>query len=146
MMNKVPDRLYIDENDRKLYDEVIEEIFRGKIGDEEKRWERKDQFLLAMAIGFKNEVRRPLKKKEGFIRKEYLKPEDKALINAIAIYDTGSIEVLLDKQKVFSIAEEYAHAGIRILHGEIKSGEPGSYLKKLEKDLFEKYKGLKNRL
>jgi len=137
-MSKVPDRLYIDEADRKLYDEISTEIFGG----ESER--RKDQFLLAMAIGFKNKVKRPIKKKEGFFRRDYLRPEDEALINAVAIYDANSIEILLDKEKVFSIVEQYAHAGIRILHGEIKSGEPGSYLKKLERELFEKYKEIKD--
>ena len=51
-MAKIPDRLDIDKADKKFYDNLTHEIFLGK--------ERKEQFLFAMAIGFKNGICRPI--------------------------------------------------------------------------------------
>lgn len=130
-MARGPDRLSIDRADRELYehDAIKSEILKGR--------ENKEQFLFAMAIGFKNQVRRPLDAREGFVRAEYLRPEDEALIDAVAIHDTGSADVLADREAVFRIAEEYAHAGIRLLYDRATSSQPGSFYKQLEKDLFE---------
>jgi len=47
------------------------------------------------------------------------------------------IDVLMDDDEVFKIAEEYAHAGIRLLADEIKASSFGSFTKKFEKELFE---------
>jgi len=60
MMARLPDRLGIDKADRELYDHdtVKNEILRGR--------RRKEQFLFAMAIGFKNRVKRPLDTREGW--------------------------------------------------------------------------------
>jgi hypothetical protein len=129
-MARLPDRLYIDKEDRELYDHdtVKSEILRGR--------ERKEQFLLAMAIGFKNQVKRPLDAREGFFLAKNMHPEDEALVDTVAIYDTGSADVLPDREAVFRIAEEYAHAGIRLLYDKATSGQPGSFFKKLELELF----------
>ena len=129
-MARLPDRLYIDKEDRELYghDSVKSEILAGR--------ENKEQFLFAMAIGFKNQVRRPLDTREGFVRLEYMRPEDEALVDIVAIYDTGSADVLSDRETVFRIAEEYAHAGIKLLYDKATSGQPGSFFKKLEIELF----------
>jgi len=135
-MVQVPDRLYIDKSDRKLYDKVSDEVFGGQ------KEERKEQFLFAMAYGFENKIKRPLKKKEGFIRKEYLRDEDIALMNAVALSDSGSVEILDNKAKVFEIAEEYAHAGIKLIYAEVTSVEPGSFHKRFEKKLFDIYQKL----
>lgn len=131
MMAGIPDRLYIDKADRALYedDSVENEVFTGV--------ENKDRFLFAMAVGFKHRVRRPLDTREGYLRAEYLRPEDEALIDALALLEGKSPDVLADRKEVFRIAEEYAHGGIRLLHGAVTSGQPGSYLKRLELELFE---------
>ena len=71
-MPNTPDRLSIDKKDKKLYDSLVDEIFQNR--------ERKDQFLLAMAIGYENGLRQSLSTREGFFRTEYLKEIDKALI------------------------------------------------------------------
>jgi hypothetical protein len=130
MMAKPPDRLDIDKADRELYDHdtINSEILTGTT--------RKEQFLFAMSIGFKNQVKRPLDVGEGFFLAKDMSPEDEALIDAVAIYDTGSADVLSDRRAVFRIAEEYAHAGIRLLYDRATSGQPGSFYKKLEVELF----------
>jgi hypothetical protein len=128
-MANSPDRLYIEKADRDLYDNdiITKEILYGKT--------RKDQFLFAMAIGFKNKVKRPLESREGFFLAKDLHTEDEALIDIVAIYDNDSVDLLQKREEVFKIAEEYAHAGIRLLYDEATSGQPGSYFKKLELDL-----------
>jgi len=134
-MEKVPDRLYIDESARDLYEKIKDEsIFKGK--------NRKEQFLFAMAVGFKNNIKIPIKKTEGLFLEKDLKPEDEALINAIAIYDAASIDILSNKGQVYKIAEEYANGGIRILVDKIDSTQFGSFEKILEKDLLEMYKNI----
>jgi hypothetical protein len=132
MIEKQPDRLYIDSNDRALYDELSEEIFNSS-----DLKERKNQFFFAMALGFRSKIRQPFNSKEqgGFFRSEYLQPRDSAILDAIAIYTTNNVDVITNREMVFNIAEEYAHAGIRLLYDDVKSGQPGSYFKKLELDI-----------
>jgi hypothetical protein len=131
MTARVPDRLYIDRADRDLYDDktLKSEVFAQR--------ENKDQFLFAMSLGFKHGVRRPLNTREGFFLAKNLRPKDEALIDSVAIYETHSADVLAGREEVFRIAEEYAHAGIRLLHGEATSGQPGSFFKRLELELFD---------
>jgi len=130
-MARIPDRLSIDKSDRELYDHdaISGEILAGRT--------RKEQFLFAMAIGFKSQVKRPLDSREGFFLAKDMGPEDEALIDVVAIYDTGSADVLADREAVFRIAEEYAHAGIRLLYDRVTSSRPGSFHKHLEKEMFE---------
>jgi len=134
----IPDRFYIDKSDRKLYEKIEEEeMFKGK--------NRKDEFLFAMAIGFKNKVKPSLKTpKDGFFLTKDLKPEDEALINAMAVWESNSVDVLSNKEEVFKIAEEYAHGGARILHDSIGSTQFGSFSKQFEKMLHEIYEELMN--
>jgi hypothetical protein len=129
-MARIPDRLFVDKADRDLYDHdaLKSEIFAGKT--------RKEQFLFAMSIGFKNQVHRPLDTKENFFLTKDMNTEDETMVDMVAIHHTGSEDVLVNREEVFRIAEEYAHAGIRLLHDQVASGQPGSFLKKLEWDLF----------
>lgn len=126
------DRLYIDVNDRELYDKIEEqEMFKGRT--------RKEQFLFAMALGVRNDITIPLRTKEGFFLVKDLRPEDEALINAVVLWNEGSADILSDKEKAYKIAEEYAHAGIKLLVDKIESVEFGSFWKQFEKELYEIY-------
>jgi len=133
-MIKIPDRLYIDKDDKKYYDSLAKEIFLDK--------ERKDQFLFALAIGFKNGINQPIKSREGFIRTEYLNSEDITLLNSIAIYHSGSSQILCEPNEIYKIAEEYAHAGIKIIFDEATTNQPGSIFKKFELELMEGIKAI----
>jgi len=135
-MNNTPDRINIEKSDRNLYDEI--EIFKNK--------NRKDQFLLAMSIGFKNRAKHPIKSRDGFFLFKDMKLEDEALIKAVAIKEEGSVEVLSNLDKVFKIVEEYAHAGIKILHDMVMSTQYGSFTDVFEKELFDIYKEIKNQI
>jgi len=136
-MASAPDRLYIDTNDRDLYDKILSELelFQGK--------NRKEQFLFAMSFGFANDTRIQLKKKEGFFLMKDLKIEDETLINAVSLYHEDDVDILSNKSQVYTVAEEYAHAGIKLLADRIASVEYGSFWKQLEKDLCETHEQLK---
>jgi hypothetical protein len=133
-MAKIPDRLNIDKKtDRELYDKIKEEVFL--------EMPRKDQFLFAMAFGFMYGTKRELGTKDGFFLAKDMGPRDEALINALAVAETGSVAVLSNRARVYQIAEEYAHAGIRLLHDEVTSEEHGSFYKRFERDIFERLEG-----
>lgn len=134
----MPDRINVDKKDRELYKKLDGEEFL-KFKDSGGKRTRKEQFFFAMAIGFKNNIKRPLNTKEGFFLIKDLLPTDEALINAVAIHDYGSVEILATKGEVFKIAEEYAHAGIRLLIDKIESTEFGKFEKKIEQEIFEIY-------
>ena len=97
-----------------------------------------------MATGFYNETKIELgERKFGFVRIEYFNRKEKAIIYAVAIHDTETIEVLHNKRKVYSIAEEYATGGIKLLKDKaIGVDEFGSYFKRLEAELLEEIKKL----
>ena len=128
----MPDRFYIDKEDRPYYQKAIEENivnFKNK--------NQKEQFLLAMAIGFENDQKRELKTKDGFFFSNYLGSEDKTLINALAIHVHGGSDILANEKEVFEIAEQYASAGIRILAESIDKVQFGKFDKIYEKDLLD---------
>lgn len=129
-MNRIPDRLSVDKKtDRDLYNEIEQEVFLDM--------PRKDQFLFAMSLGFKYQTRRELGTREGFFLAKDMGPRDEALINALAVVETGSVAVLADRAQVYQIAEEYAHAGVKLLHSQVTSEQPGSFYKRFEKDVFD---------
>ncbi len=131
---KKVDRLFVDKKDLDLFNRLKEKDspFAG--------CSNKEIFLAAMVTGFFEGSKLELQTREGYVREEYLHPQDKALINAIAVSEAGDLKVLLDKQKVFSIAEEYATGGIVLLKAKALSlDEYGSYAKKLESQMLREY-------
>jgi hypothetical protein len=126
----IPDRLSIDKKDKVLYEKLKAEAIFNK--------ENKDLFIMAMTYGYKNKVRTALETKEGYVRTEYLKPEDWALINSLAI-GTRSVEILSKPEDICQLAEQYAHAGIKILAAKLDSTSFGSFEKQFEKELLEMY-------
>jgi len=140
-MNNIPDRLYIDKKDRPRYDK-LDEIDMLKFKDRGGIRTRREQFLIALSVGFKNKHRRKIESREGFVLYKDLHPEDESIIKAIAIYEKGDENILSDPKSVYTISEEYAHSGIIILNEIINSSSYGSFEKRIEKDLFELYKNL----
>jgi len=128
-MATTPDRLYIDYDDRDVYKKLADELdlFKGTT--------TKEQFLFTMAIGFKHRTRIPLVKKENWFLKKDMKPDDEALVNAVALADARSVDILSDAGAVFKIAEEYAHAGLAILHDKVGTGQFGTFSKRFEGEL-----------
>lgn len=57
--------------------------------------------------------------------------EDFWLINALALKKKGTYKILFDKKELYSLAEEYANAGIKPLYDEIFN-KSGDFYKKIE--------------
>ena len=128
-MAREQDRLYIAKGDRTMYDRLEAEwILGGRT--------KKEQFLLALAVGFKHDSRRPFDQREEFFFRKDLRREDEAILDAIAVATAGgSLDVLAEPAQVLIIAQEYAHGGIRILADEFEAAPFGTYSKKFETEL-----------
>lgn len=132
-----PDRLYIERKDReRFYDRLL-----GKDSPlgRHKGFQNKDIFMLAVCIGFQERNRQTLEKREGFILEDRLSEEDVTLLYALAVFEEGDLKVLLDKQKVYLIAEEYAKGGIPILYNKVFGGRYGSFEKKFEAEIVKQF-------
>lgn len=137
MGNKAPDRLNIQKSDREDYARLLKKDspFAGK--------ESKDLFMMALIIGFHEGTRVKLDKKEGFFLLYHLNDKENSVIKAIAVAEEGGLNILLDKKKVYSIAEEYAAGGIKLLKDKVFGGGYGSYIKKLESELIDEFERIK---
>jgi hypothetical protein len=134
MISKEPDRVNIRKSDRKLYEKLKarDSPLAGR--------ENKDLFFMAMITGYFEGSPLSLDSKDGFVRTEYFNQREKAIIKAISIKDDGGVEVLRDKEKVYSIVEKYAAGGINLLVENVIGKDFASFFKKLETNLLEEYK------
>ena len=115
-----------------------------KIGSPFANTSNHDLFLAALVVGYHEKCRLEFgsKRKEFFWEKD-LDNSEKSLLKAIAISEEG-LEVLLDKDRVYSIAEEYASGGVSSLKIKVFSGEYGSYAKRLESELLRECEKIAN--
>ena len=125
--------IFIEKSELEGYDKI-------KINDGE---ERKDQFILALAMGFKNKAKKSIRYRHILFKTKYFKEEDEALLNAIALYETGDVSILADKAQVYRIAEQYANEGIHTLKEIEEDHKHGNYLKQFEKNVIDNYNKLK---
>lgn len=133
MEQKILDRLYVNKRDD--FKRLLEKD-SPLVG-----YDYKYIFMLALTIGFIEGRRTELEsRKEELTRIEYLNDKEKSIIKAIAVAEAGELNVLLDKKKIYSIAEEYAAGGIKLLTQKVFSGEYGSFIKRLGNELEEKFK------
>jgi len=88
----------------------------------------KDVFMWAACLGYRRGERRPLTgKRVTIFRWAQFSPQiDIPILKALAIADTGDINVLLNQDEVLTIAEEYANAGIHELRAGVldQYGQP----------------------
>lgn len=140
-MSKKEDRLYINEKDRETYTMLEKEKSSFLYGRS-----NKELFLMAMIYGIMNNRKnKKFEKRFGFVRAEYLNDEDNSnsIINAVAIKETNSLDVLLNKQEVYRIAEEYANGGLPYLKKDVFSKKEGRYVKRLEERLVDVHSKIK---
>lgn len=128
--NNTPIILYVEQETKKLFNELLDKGPLKGIGN-------KNIFILAVVYGYKKGTRIKIKKKESFTRMEYLNKEDKSLLYSIAIKEKESLDILNNKNELYSIVEEYANAGIKIIESEIKGKDYGDYNKRLEDGLYD---------
>lgn len=102
----------------------VENIYKdlGKSeGKKEKLFETmKDVYMLAFLLGFKNNQKIKLNKKsQDSIKEETFGPENKIIMDFIALYLKKDINILKKDDKsedfIHEIVEEYANGGIRII-------------------------------
>lgn len=88
----------------------------------------KDVFMWAVSLGYRRGERRPLTgKRVTIFRWAQFSPQvDIPLLKALAIADSGDVNVLLGQDQILSIAEEYANAGIHELRARVldEYGQP----------------------
>lgn len=87
----------------------------------------KDIFMFATCLGVKLGVRRQLTRKKDIFRwAQFDSQTDIPLLKAIAIADTNDVSVLLRRNEILTIAEEYANAGIYELRASLleEYGQP----------------------
>jgi len=74
----------------------------------------KDVFMWAACLGHRLGERRPLTGKRVIIFRwaQFTPQTDIHLLKALAIADSGDVNVLLSQDDILTIAEEYANAGI----------------------------------
>ena len=108
-----PDVAY-DKNDQEFYASLVAEdsssIFKNRT--------RVDVFMYAMALGFNAKKRLPLEKKAANLNPSAISGEMRWLMRSVAVADTEDLDIIIKDHhtKVIEIAEEYANAGIKILH------------------------------
>lgn len=131
------DRLFI----RKSYEKDFKDLLEKDSPLCKK--DSKHIFMMAMVMGFHKGSKVELDKRQEFVRTEYLNDDEISLIKAIAINEENDLNILLDEEKVYSIAEKYASGGIKYLKEMVLGKEGGSFFKKFENFLVEKFNKLK---
>lgn len=114
------DMVYIEESVHDIYKRLTE----GNDPVSVPFRQMKDVFMWAMALGYKNGLRQPLyKKKTGVFRWAQFSPQvDIPFIKAVALLASKDVHVLLNREQLLTIAEEYANAGIHQLNAHISEG------------------------
>jgi len=119
-------QIFISQEARSLFDNL-------KRIEEFKCLENKDLFMLALLFGI-NKDKIPIKKQDrtqsGFTRERYLSDKDMNVLKAIAVSEKDDISIINDIPGIFSLAEEYANAGIKELK-EFVYDNPADLTKKL---------------
>ena len=81
----------------------------------------KDVFMWAACLGYQMDERLPLTGKRVTIFRwaQFTPQTDVPLLKALAIADSGGVDVLLSQEEILAIAEEYANAGIHQLRSDM---------------------------
>ncbi|PXF61848.1 MAG: hypothetical protein C4B59_01050 [Candidatus Methanogaster sp.] len=107
---------------------LFEELSRGKNSPFESM---KDAVLAAACIGYENNSKIPLNNVKKIFEWDRFSPQtDIPFLRALALAETGDDTVLLKRDDVLTIVEEYANGGINDLYDEIIK-KPGNALPNL---------------
>lgn len=104
------DRVYIDESGSDVYRQLKS---GANAQPEDAPFETfKDIFMLAACLGFRNRRRIRTNKVDSEFRVSVFTEDDLSILKALAIAETGDVDVLTRDGEILAIAEEYANAGI----------------------------------
>jgi dnd system-associated protein 4 len=107
---KPTDRFYVQKSKHRLF----QELSAKDTGPLE---HMKDVFLLAAAVGYRKQLRRPIEDERqhvGFWH-YFSEARDIPLLQCIAVAETQDVAVMGDRNTIVTIAEEYANGGIDLL-------------------------------
>ena len=123
-------------------DEILKFYKSSEILNNMAQSDRIDQFIVALALGYNLRSKTPLKGTKSLILESSISQNNLALLNIVAIADTGDIKVISDKKQVFKIAEQYANTGIKYMQNIEKSSQYGESSDKFEEIVNSTYKDL----
>lgn len=99
-----------------------------------------DIWLFTVGYGRQHGERETLPgNKKWMLRMTSLDDDDEWIVKSIAIEETGTTDVLKDGKKVFTIAQEYANAGIELVHEEVTDSDSDS-ISELTSDVVRTHK------
>jgi len=113
-------KFFVDEKAHKLFRELVDTK-----GSPFYRNDLKDIFIFSMALAFKLKKRKSLEKKRDIADVNVFTESQLLLIKSIAVATNNKLEILLDEKKKFEIAEEYANAGVYIVHEMVFKSKEG---------------------
>ena len=118
------DSVHIDSRHHELYSQLT-------TGNEAPFKTMKALFMLAASVGSCRGRRVPLSgQREIFRWPVFSSQEDVPVLRALAIAETGDTAVLVDQDRLLTIAEEFANAGIEEFSREVVN-RPGAILENL---------------
>lgn len=106
--------------------------------------ERKDQFFVALGLGYKFGIRTEIEHKEEMFLTKNLTREENAALYAIAIKEKGSLDKIDNLDEVYTICQEYANTGINYLKKIEKDSSYENYFLKFEKIVNDYIKDMEN--
>jgi len=121
-----------DSRDTVAVDEVVHEAYKqlteGNDAVSAPFRTMKDVFMWAVALGSQLGERRPLTGKRVTIFRwaQFTPQTDVPILKAVALADSGNIDVLLSQEEILNTAEQYANAGIHELRSTVLNeyGQP----------------------
>lgn len=126
---EAPRDVAIEANKRELYRE-LQERKRSPLYQTELR----DLFINAMGIGQRRAHRVPLEGDRHYLfGRSSLSDKQAWIIKSVAVSHEQNPRVLRDEETVYTIAEEFANAGINLLHEQ--AFEPGEPLREFTAEL-----------
>lgn len=109
-------RIYLDNESKEIMDNLRYHIFKGLTLVE--------IFSICLVKGRQQGYKSPLSNKKSIIREETLNNSNLPyLMKAVAVEETGNLDILNDKNEYFTICEEYAKTGLIYLKSQIFENE-----------------------
>lgn len=100
-----------------------------------------DIWLFTVGYGRQHGEREPLPgNKKWMVRMTSLNENHEWIVKSVAIEETGTADVLQDGKQVFTIAQEYANAGIELLHKVVTDTDRDS-ISELTADVVRTHRG-----
>ena len=118
-------RIFIDRSHHSTYQELAKRSEKEE-SDEEKETHpfesMKNLFMLAMSIGYRHQKRTPLENKTDIFTWQVLSTDEEyvTLLYALAVNETKDTKVLINRNQILTIAEEYANTGILQIEEQVK--------------------------